>query len=118
MFEVSSYAGLFVSLMLRFDTMNGSGKKTYFYSAMVGYTLGLIVTLVVMYSFKAAQPALLYIVPGIAGAVFAQALYRGEVQKLWGFTDEEAVERDAKTEGGDGKASDGDVPSIEPKKDQ
>lgn len=112
------HAGLFVSLMLRFDTMNGSGKKTYFYSAMVGYILGLIVTLIVMYSFKAAQPALLYIVPGIAGAVFAQALYQGEVQKLWSFNDEEATGSDTKTEGGDGTATEGNAPSIEPKKDQ
>lgn len=112
--SVRMHAGLFVSLMLRFDTMSGSGKKTYFYSAMVGYMLGLIVTLIVMYSFKAAQPALLYIVPGIAGAVFAQALYRNEVKELWNFTDEEAT---AKAEGGDGTAA-GDAPSIEPKKDQ
>ena len=59
----------------------------------------------------------LYIVPGIAGAVFAQSLYRGDVQKLWNFTDEEATGGDAKTEGGDGTAE-GDTPSIEPKKDQ
>lgn len=104
--------GLFVSLMLRYDTMHGSGKKVYFYSAMVGYTLGLIVTLVVMYAFKAAQPALLYIVPGIAGAVFAQAVYRGEVKQLWNFSDEESS--------GDDPAAD-DAPSIDPvtpKKDQ
>jgi minor histocompatibility antigen H13 len=112
------HAGLFVSLMLRYDTISGSGKKTYFYSAMVGYMLGLIVTLIVMYSFKAAQPALLYIVPGIAGAVFAQAMYRGEVYKLWNFSDEEATATDAKGPVGDGTAADGDAPSIEPKKEQ
>jgi minor histocompatibility antigen H13 len=94
--------------MLRFDTINGSGKR-YFYSAMVGYTLGLGVTLVVMYAFKAAQPALLYIVPGIAGAVFLQAWRAGEVSKLWNFTDEEAAAAE------DSAAP---TPSIDSKKDQ
>lgn len=101
-----------MSLMLRYDTMHGSGKKVYFYSAMVGYTLGLIVTLVVMNAFKAAQPALLYIVPGIAGAVFAQAVYRCEVKQLWNFSDEDASGEDPATD---------DAPSIDPgtpKKDQ
>lgn len=85
------HAGLFVSLMLRFDTKNGSGK-VYFYSAMVGYTIGLVVTLVVMQTFKAAQPALLYIVPGVVGCVMLQAAMRGEIKQLLGYTEEEEEE--------------------------
>lgn len=86
-------SGLFVSLMLRFDTKNGSGK-VYFYSAMVGYTIGLIVTLVVMQTFKAAQPALLYIVPGVVGCVLIQAAIRGEIKQLLAYTEEEEEEED------------------------
>eukprot|EP00892_Ulva_mutabilis_P008067 jgi/Ulvmu1/5632/UM023_0172.1 len=80
--------GLFVSLMLRFDAKNGSGK-VYFYAAMVGYTIGLAVTLVVMQTFKAAQPALLYIVPGVVGCVMIQAVIRGEMKELLSYTEEE-----------------------------
>lgn len=42
-------------------------------SAMGGYTLGLASTIVVMNVFQAAQPALLYIVPAVLGAVGAHA---------------------------------------------
>lgn len=85
------YAGLFISLMLHFDARNGSGKR-YFYAAMAGYTLGLAITIVVMNVFEAAQPALLYIVPCVCGAVFAQAALRGEVQQLWAFADSSSAE--------------------------
>lgn len=85
---VGMFSGLFVSLMLRFDAKNGSGK-VYFYSAMVGYTIGLVVTLVVMHTFKAAQPALLYIVPGVVGCVLIQAAIRGEIKQLLAYTEEE-----------------------------
>lgn len=79
--------------MIRFDTKNGSGK-VYFYSAMVGYTIGLIVTLVVMQTFKAAQPALLYIVPGVVGCVMIQAMIRGEIKQLFSYTEEEEEDED------------------------
>ena len=39
------------------------GKKMYFYAQMSGYILGLITTVIMMIQFKAAQPALLYLVP-------------------------------------------------------
>jgi uncharacterized membrane protein YeaQ/YmgE (transglycosylase-associated protein family) len=88
-FHLSAFVGLFVSLMLHFGAKHGAGKQ-YFYAAMVGYVAGLIATLIVMYKFAAAQPALLYIVPGVVGAVFAQAVARGEVSQLWQFEDEES----------------------------
>jgi minor histocompatibility antigen H13 len=91
--DVDLCAGLFIALMLHFDARNMSGKR-YFYSAMVGYSAGLTVTIAVMNIFKAAQPALLYIVPGVCIAVFAQAAWRGEVKQLWGFADEDGMERD------------------------
>jgi minor histocompatibility antigen H13 len=39
------------------------GKKKYFYAQMFGYVLGLVTTVIMMIQFKAAQPALLYLVP-------------------------------------------------------
>lgn len=83
-----AHAGLFVALMLHFDARNGSGKR-YFHAAMVGYTAGLAVTIVVMNVFNAAQPALLYIVPCVCLAVFALAAARGEIRELLAFSEEE-----------------------------
>ena len=42
-------------------------------SAFGGYVAGLVATIVVMNVFQAAQPALLYIVPGVLGATFLHA---------------------------------------------
>jgi minor histocompatibility antigen H13 len=63
--------GTFIALALRYDLFNHSGAssappemkfpKPYFYASLVAYTLGLIVTTVVMHVFHAAQPALLYL---------------------------------------------------------
>ncbi|XP_073105511.1 signal peptide peptidase 1 isoform X2 [Elaeis guineensis] len=71
--------GIFVALALRFDVSRGEQKR-YFNSAFFGYTLGLVVTIVVMNWFQAAQPALLYIVPGVIGSVAVHCLWKGEVK--------------------------------------
>eukprot|EP00461_Guttulinopsis_vulgaris_P000664 UN00664 len=84
--------GAFIALMLRYDislsrafnhrdekdpklgvmnkVMNKIGSMSfitistdYFNTVLIGYFLGLVTTLLVMYVFKAAQPALLYLVP-------------------------------------------------------
>ena len=56
-------------------------KQAFSCSAFSGYVLGLAATIVVMNVFEAAQPALLYIVPAVIGAVAAHAAYRNEFQK-------------------------------------
>ncbi|XP_008790105.1 signal peptide peptidase 2-like [Phoenix dactylifera] len=73
--------GIFVALALRFDVSRGEQKR-YFNSAFFGYTLGLVVTIVVMNWFQAAQPALLYIVPGVIGSMAVHCLWNGEVKPL------------------------------------
>lgn len=69
--------GVFVALMLRYDVAHAR-RTAYFRSAFTGYVAGLGATIVVMNVFKAAQPALLYIVPALLGTVAAHAAYRGE----------------------------------------
>merc|ERR1712176_825235 len=79
--------GFFLALLLRFDAhqaklplfgmekrmsvVHASFPKPYFHSALLGYMLGLGMTMYVMIVFKAAQPALLYLVPafGIVSSV-------------------------------------------------
>lgn len=54
--------GLFIGLPLRYDHDREGGKsKAYFYGRLVGYILGLVVTMGVMHVFGKAQPALLYL---------------------------------------------------------
>lgn len=47
-------SGIFVALALRFDVSRGK-QGQYFKSAFLGYTVGLVLTIVVMNWFQAAQ---------------------------------------------------------------
>lgn len=76
--------GIFVALALRFDVSRGKDNR-YFRSAFIGYTVGLILTIVVMNWFQAAQPALLYIVPAVIGFVAVHCIVNGEVKPLLEF---------------------------------
>lgn len=90
--------GIYVALTLRMDGARGAAAAAagqpaparYFPAVVVGYFAGLATTIVVMNVFQAAQPALLYIVPGILGATFARALVAGEVGDIWGFSENES----------------------------
>ena len=91
--------GIFIALMLRLDrhiaetrapgsTRAHKFPKPYFHSVMVGYWLGLSITLAVMYWFEHAQPALLYLVPTCNGAVAVCALWRGELSMWFKFEED------------------------------
>jgi minor histocompatibility antigen H13 len=78
-----------------------SFNKPYFYATVAGYILGLCTTVVVMQAAKHAQPALLYLVPGVLCGLWGTALVKGEVDLLWRYVeddDEEEEEEDEKTE--------------------
>lgn len=107
--------GIFVAMMLRFDAFRaGAWKphhlkadaaqpastdllppapvsldfpKPYFWAQMAAYLASLAVTLGVMYVFKHAQPALLYLVPGTMLTAIATALVRGEWQELMAYSE-------------------------------
>ena len=66
--------------------------KPYFTAAMVGYVAGMLATVGVMSVFDHAQPALLYLVPGVLGALWGTALVRGEVGAMWQFSEAEEEE--------------------------
>lgn len=84
---------------------------------MVGYVLSLATTIAVMNFFNAAQPALLYIVPGLLGSVGGLAVLRGEFKEV--FTWEEVPEEAPQVEG-EGAApvegAPGAAAAAEPKK--
>ncbi|XP_071732129.1 signal peptide peptidase-like [Rutidosis leptorrhynchoides] len=76
--------GIFVALALRFDVSRGR-KSNYFKSAFIGYAVGVILTIIVMNWFQAAQPALLYIVPAVIGFLAVHCMWNGEVKALLEF---------------------------------
>jgi minor histocompatibility antigen H13 len=77
-------------------------SKPYFYASIIGYILGMCVTLGIMQVFKHAQPALLYLVPGVLGSLWSTALVRGELKQMYAFTEasdeEEEEDKDKKKE--------------------
>ncbi|KAG6537411.1 signal peptide peptidase 2-like [Zingiber officinale] len=81
--------GIFVALALRFDVSRGKQIR-YFNSAFLGYTIGLVLTIIVMNWFQAAQPALLYIVPGVIGFLAAHCLWNGEVKSLLEYNESQS----------------------------
>ncbi|KAL9273713.1 Signal peptide peptidase-like protein [Drosera capensis] len=82
--------GIFVALALRFDVSRGK-EPQYFKSAFLGYGVGLVLTIIVMNWFQAAQPALLYIVPAVIGFLAAHVLWNGEIKPLMEFDESAAA---------------------------
>ncbi|KAK4199778.1 signal peptide peptidase-domain-containing protein [Triangularia verruculosa] len=66
--------------------------KPYFYASMVGYTAGMLITLTMLLVFRHGQPALLYLVPGVTGALWVTALARGELKDVWGYTEDGSLD--------------------------
>jgi minor histocompatibility antigen H13 len=77
--------------------------KTYFTAGLVGYILGLLATLGVMMVWNHAQPALLYLVPGVLGSIWLTALVRGELSLMWSYTEEIEDEESSKKKSDDAK---------------
>jgi len=100
--------GVFIALLLRYDAhravihgiKSGEFSKPFFLATFVGYALGLIGTIVVMHTFQAAQPALLYLVPAVIGFSSITAVILGEFNHLLSFgdTDEEKDKEKEKKE--------------------
>ncbi|EDV23459.1 uncharacterized protein TRIADDRAFT_58104 [Trichoplax adhaerens] len=81
--------GIYIALLLRFDLSSNKGSKAYFYNGLVAYIIGLIVTVAVLLLFKAAQPALLYLVPACIGSTILTALVKGQLKELFAYKDED-----------------------------
>jgi minor histocompatibility antigen H13 len=97
--------GIYVALMLRYDIMkylklNPEATYTpfslknckYFAITMLGYTAGIVSTLFIMFYFQAAQPALLYLVPGCLLSSILLSILNGEFTDLWNFSEEQFIE--------------------------
>lgn len=67
--------------------LGGTFPKTYFQASMTGYILAMITTLAVMEIFGHAQPALLYLVPGVLGCLWGTAFFNGDISSMWNYTE-------------------------------
>ena len=64
-----------------------SFPKIYFTAAMFGYTAGMMITLIAMHISEHAQPALLYLVPGVLLSLLATGLLRREIPIMWDYSE-------------------------------
>lgn len=81
------WPGCFLALLLRFDERLRRGERLYFHSGIVAYVIGLVVTFVMTFTFKQAQPALLYLVPACIGIPCLVAVIKGDIDALLAFQD-------------------------------
>ncbi|XP_052800908.1 signal peptide peptidase-like 3 isoform X2 [Mya arenaria] len=58
-------------------------KITYFHCSLIGYFLGLLTATVASEVFKAAQPALLYLVPFTLLPLLTMAYLKGDLRRMW-----------------------------------
>ncbi|EGT36255.1 CBN-IMP-2 protein [Caenorhabditis brenneri] len=98
--------GIFIALLHRFDnrvvqstaeskTNQASLKGRYYFSVTVAaYMAGLFITMAVMHHFKAAQPALLYLVPCCLFVPLLLAVIRGELSDLWNYDEGKHVDNE------------------------
>ncbi|EXJ86359.1 hypothetical protein A1O3_03310 [Capronia epimyces CBS 606.96] len=77
--------------------------KPYFFATIFGYLVGMCTTVVVMQVAQHAQPALLYLVPGVLLSLWGTALVKGDLKTLWQYS--ELVEDDKKTTDGGSKST-------------
>lgn len=66
----------------------GVFRKTYFNASILGYILGMVATQIALHFSDHPQPALLYLVPGVLGAVWLTALWRGELKTMLDYTED------------------------------
>lgn len=115
--------GTLLALLLRFDAESANAEPTegahakfakpFFHVCLLGYVAGLATTLFVMEHFKAAQPALLYLVPSCLGSALVVGAYRRNFGALFAYDEEQhddkaeaALVGDATNAGGPDKKRD------------
>ncbi|KAJ9612615.1 hypothetical protein H2200_004212 [Cladophialophora chaetospira] len=80
------------------ETQAKQFPKPYLYATIGGYLVGMVVTVVVMQIAQHAQPALLYLVPGVLGSFWGTALIKGDLKTLWNYSEVPDSETDKKSE--------------------
>lgn len=84
---------IFGSQQLPPDLAAAHFRKTYFHASVIGYLLGMLVTLAMLLIFKRGQPALLYLVPGVLGSLWLTGLVRGQIKQMWKYTEDGSLDK-------------------------
>ncbi|XP_065298067.1 signal peptide peptidase-like 2B [Dermacentor albipictus] len=74
--------GFLVAYVHSFDLV-ATGRRLYYTTTVIAYSVGLVVTFLALYFMKTAQPALLYLVPATLIPVVLIARHRGELREIW-----------------------------------
>ncbi|KHJ79703.1 signal peptide peptidase [Oesophagostomum dentatum] len=92
--------GIFIALLRRFDlriiekdSKKKQGSRYFFSITVIAYAVGLLITMLVMHHFKAAQPALLYLVPCCLIVPLLLAACTGEAKELWNYSEEHLTDK-------------------------
>jgi minor histocompatibility antigen H13 len=90
--------GILVAMTIRYDMyrMHKKEKKgnyTYFICSIIGYVIGIIITICAMAIMEKEQPALLYLVPSTIISVLATAVVTGEISQIWLYEEENFEEK-------------------------
>eukprot|EP00745_Piridium_sociabile_P020917 TRINITY_DN32269_c0_g1_i3.p1 TRINITY_DN32269_c0_g1~~TRINITY_DN32269_c0_g1_i3.p1 ORF type:complete len:358 (+),score=36.35 TRINITY_DN32269_c0_g1_i3:208-1281(+) len=102
--------GMFISMCLRLDhtldckakdkpveaekiDIHTSFRKDFFHVNLVAYAAGLMLTALVMLAFKAAQPALLYLVPACTLGYLGTTFVKKNWEASWGYSEAEVAEK-------------------------
>ena len=72
--------------------------KPYFYASFISYILGLATTMTVMHTFKAAQPALLYLSPACILSTLFVGLIKKDLGHVFAFTNGQEETKETKKE--------------------
>lgn len=84
--------GLLLCFVMRYDnykkqaavaTDTEHSKITYFHCSLIGYIVGLMTATLASEVYKAAQPALLYLVPFTLLPILVMAYLKGDLRKMW-----------------------------------
>ncbi|MDP2434269.1 MAG: hypothetical protein Q8P67_00835, partial [archaeon] len=78
--------GIFLSFLYRTDMRLSLGPFTrsgYFLYSLFGYVCGLEIAFAMLPAFQKAQPALLYLVPGVLIPAVSMAAHRRQLKDLW-----------------------------------
>ena len=80
------------------DAPGVMAERGYFGGCLGGYVVGYAFTAVAVNLMNLAQPALLYLVPGVLAGVLARGLQQEEVGQLWEFEDKrrDAAEKEGR----------------------
>ncbi|XP_035381623.1 signal peptide peptidase-like 2A isoform X1 [Electrophorus electricus] len=96
--------GMLVAYCHRFDVWTNSSKRIYFTCCTIAYSVGLVVTFVVMLLSKMGQPALLYLVPFTLITSAVVACVRKEFKQFWAGTTYQVLDSSRDPLSSDGEA--------------